>query len=688
MNSKFLILIFALFIGVNSFAQDVKKYTTHIVKNGETLKTIAKKYDCKVKELKDLNPDVDEDNLVTNTTLVVPRLANSKTDVKDEKTKSDTIKYHTVEEGNTLFSIAKKYNVTLFALRDANNLKDNNITVGSKLIIPAAETFMVTPVHQKLGYYEVQKGDTKYSIAQKHNISVEELDNINPNQSAELKEHDVLWVPLIEKETKISEVSQSEQDTTYVYHVVKDKENVFRIAVLYDVSQEEIETLNPEAVKMLRPGMLLKIPGKKKDKLVTHFVDKGDTLYGIARKYNVSEADLYALNPTLKETGLKFDTTIYIKPKGYLTPLPQDKSINSSEPVRVSFLLPIMTDKNISYRVNSEDSKIRFIVTDFYLGAQLAIDKLKSEGLDIDYHVYDTKNSETAVKELAKIDAVKNSHLIIGPLYFENAVALADELKDVPIVYPLYSKKQDNAIRENLIKVGINNNDSKEVLYDYIYRRYTGQKIFTVTDQKDSNKIDADSFEQFMKGKNIKTERLEFGNIPTDSEALTIYKDSLNTKLNIENQHFIVLFSDAKNYNSDVLKLLAERNKVTPIRLFSLNYLENASQDVNALKELEWTFPEIQFENTKSTEAVNFKKAFNDKNFAYPGTFAFTGYDVTYDMIKRMSQGNFYINLQNRETNGLFQAFNYNRTYEPEFVNHGIMLLKLNKDLRYEQVSN
>jgi len=82
----------------------------------------------------------------------------------------------------------------------------------------------------------------------------------------ELQENQYIWVPSkeIEVNDEVKDSFQQEQDPSFIYHVVKEGEGLFRIAVLYSTTQEEIEKLNPEAVKLLRPGMLLKIPGKKK----------------------------------------------------------------------------------------------------------------------------------------------------------------------------------------------------------------------------------------------------------------------------------------------------------------------------------------------------------------------------------------------------------------------------------------
>ena len=125
------------------------------VKKGDTLYSIANKYGITLQELKAIN-DLNNDVLSIGQLLKVPSglsLANS----------------YTVDSGDTLYSIAKKFNTTVPKLKEANNLVNNMLSIGQKLIIPLIEDTT----------YVVKKGDTLYSIARKFNITVDELKRLN-----------------------------------------------------------------------------------------------------------------------------------------------------------------------------------------------------------------------------------------------------------------------------------------------------------------------------------------------------------------------------------------------------------------------------------------------------------------------------------------------------------------------------
>ena len=125
------------------------------VKKGDTLYSIANKYGITLQELKAIN-DLNNDVLSIGQLLKVPSglsLANS----------------YTVDTGDTLYSIAKKFNTTVPKLKEANNLVSNMLSIGQKLIIPLIEDTT----------YVVKKGDTLYSIARNFNITVDELKKLN-----------------------------------------------------------------------------------------------------------------------------------------------------------------------------------------------------------------------------------------------------------------------------------------------------------------------------------------------------------------------------------------------------------------------------------------------------------------------------------------------------------------------------
>ena len=82
---------------------------------------------------------------------------------------------HTVAKGDTLYSLAKKYGVTVDEIRSANSMSGNDLYAGQKLTIPVK----TQPRQITYESYTVKAGDTLYSIARRHEISVEELREIN-----------------------------------------------------------------------------------------------------------------------------------------------------------------------------------------------------------------------------------------------------------------------------------------------------------------------------------------------------------------------------------------------------------------------------------------------------------------------------------------------------------------------------
>jgi LysM repeat protein len=189
-----LLLTFFIFSFVETNAQNARKYTTYVVKPGESLRSIAKKVGCRYKEIKNLNPDVDKKHPRVNTTLVIPNKNYGKPkEKKVAPTKGITI--HIVKEGNTLFGIAKQYNVTLQSLIEANPYAAKGLQPGQKIRIPSIEEFTVKDENEKVVFYKVQKGDTKWRIATIHHISVDDLDKLNPDHIGELKENENILVP-------------------------------------------------------------------------------------------------------------------------------------------------------------------------------------------------------------------------------------------------------------------------------------------------------------------------------------------------------------------------------------------------------------------------------------------------------------------------------------------------------------
>ena len=185
---------------------------------------------------------------------------------------------YTVKKGDSLWKIASKYNTTVEKLKSANNLKTNTLSVGQKLVIPSIS---VSP--EVSDTYIVQKGDSLWSIANKFNMTVSELKNLNNLTNNLLSIGQVL---------KIKDSSNNGK-TTYT---VQKGDSLWVIANKYGITTEELKSYNNLTSNLLSIGQVLKIPQGKTSTENIYTVKKGDSLWTIANRYNTTVEKIKVLN--------------------------------------------------------------------------------------------------------------------------------------------------------------------------------------------------------------------------------------------------------------------------------------------------------------------------------------------------------------------------------------------------------
>lgn len=188
-----------------------------------------------------------------------------------DKTITDT---YIVVKGDTLYSIAKNLDTTVEELKKLNSINNNMLTIGQMLKVPVK----IVDVGDT-DIYQVKEGDTLYSIANKYNISVNELKAINELDSDILSIGQILNVP-----SGLSLVN------TYI---VTKGDTLYSVAKKFDTTIDEIKKLNNLDHNMLSVGQKLLIPIYED---TTYVVTNGDTLYSIARKFNTTVDEIKRLN--------------------------------------------------------------------------------------------------------------------------------------------------------------------------------------------------------------------------------------------------------------------------------------------------------------------------------------------------------------------------------------------------------
>ncbi len=225
-------------------------------------------------------------------------------------------KVYTVKKGDNLWEIAKRFRVDVEELKRINGLKGTDLKPGQKLKIPGASAKVETSDAPKVDYltYRIKKGDTLFSIAKKHGVSVEEIIKINGVSSHSLKVGQVIKIPVRSQrneevvlaskpsieETKSLKTGErltqgeTKGEAKKIYHKVKRGETIFRIARLYNTTVEEIRRLNQLKSHKLKVGQLLLVsiqnPSREDESQGNykyHIVQEGETLYRISLMYNV-----------------------------------------------------------------------------------------------------------------------------------------------------------------------------------------------------------------------------------------------------------------------------------------------------------------------------------------------------------------------------------------------------------------
>jgi LysM repeat protein len=291
------------------------------VKKGDNLFRIAKKFGLSTEELMAMN-GLTSPALKVGQVLVIRRQKTGSTkDVSLSKASASEgpqaqFLEHKVSKGETLFSIAKKYGLSVGEILEANGLTDLTIREGMVLKVPVKAKILEQPkepekpkdiekttektktpskgqeveaepkkplseanderskkrLAERKVYHVVKKGETLASLARKYHTTPEEIKRLNHLRTARLKPGQKLLVK-VEKSEEIrlsfsltSDMFKSSSNEPYVVHRVKEGETLYRISLMYGVSVEEIKLLNGLEDNIILVGQELKIPSQDLEK--------------------------------------------------------------------------------------------------------------------------------------------------------------------------------------------------------------------------------------------------------------------------------------------------------------------------------------------------------------------------------------------------------------------------------------
>jgi LysM repeat protein len=369
-------------------------------------------------------------------------------------------------------------------------------------------------------------------------------------------------------EVPLSATVQMVGDQIYFFHPVRPGQTLYSISRAYGVTQELILSANPDLAHGLRADQIIRIPAS------VHVAEPRETIFGISRQYGLETSQLRALNPALYEKDLQIGQRLYIpglkaeqdlaskqqatrdsgpvpKPddkreppaEGYLfIPEIRKEKIQEAftgcpeamhkDKYHVALLIPLFLEEmEATLNTAMEEMAFRpgqmpdqsllpqnhtsFSFIPYYQGVIVALDSIRSRGMDVTLHVFDVGLDVSQAYRLTRENQLKGMDLIIGPFYrapMEHIAAFALQ-NDIPVVSPLHADKSQLYRFPNLFKVTPSMDLMLNNLARYIATQYPDEHIILVHNDQPQTRELISGFRQ---------------NLQSDIHFVSDYTDSIN----------------------------------------------------------------------------------------------------------------------------------------------------------------
>lgn len=573
----------------------------------------------------------------------------------------------------------------------------------------------------------VKKGQTIFSIAKAYEIAVEVIYESNPESVNGIQPENILKIPKSplkksqKQEIKELPKPQLPKEDGFIFHVVKEKETLFGIAKQYSTTIEIIFEYNKDAEKGIFPGNILKIPlteintfkkekplkdslpkeiktekkseSAAKDTFLIHEVQVGETMYSLTKLFQTNTQKLIQWNPELSE-GLKAGQKIKIwigdgmskilSPEVISKEIKNDKKISvlpqKKDVYNVALIMPLylydVDDIQFSEsdRKSSKDFK-PFNYIQFYEGLLIALDSLKKEGLHAKLWVYDSASDSIRLTQITKKPEFEKMDLIIGPFFSRNAGIITSfaQNKGIRVVLPFIQKDENTFTGDKCFFVTPSIKSTQYSLAKFFVDSFPESNVLIIHNNRVEDNMQAKHLKNGIANysQNNPLNTLSVVDIIYNEKGFSGLRDALVAGKNN------VVVVDLKNEAqlSSLVNLLNKIRENYKIQLVaSSDWKKFSSLDIDYLVNLNFHMYTASFVDYRNQDVKNFVFAFREKYKTEPSMLAFQGYDIaSYFLNAMLKYGvNFEYNWQGYYSTTMQSDFEFISTsdaYENVFIN-------------------
>ena len=621
-----------------------------------------------------------------------------------------------VKTKETIFGIAKKFNITQDELKQYNPSINNGLKKDFVLLLPVSlidsrKNNNSTIQQSNPFVHIVKKGETLYGLSKTYGVSQEDIIANNPQVRAGLKLGQEIVIP--QPSVKESANEQLNMEGNVLYHTIKQGETLYRLSKNYNISIENILKLNPGvSPENFKIGTVIKIVAnapktEKRETTVTvmesYIAETGDNLKKIAKRTGVDIDDLEDANPNVGKvkTGMtiqipvaKTDSVDVVVSEGNEYELQHNDSerikeiydsihyLNSSKSINVALMLPFMLN-------NSVETKQSKLYTEFYKGFLLALKDVNERYNDneINVYTYDTEGTTDKLMSILSIDEVKEMDLIFAPDVLEQLDSISSFSKSNGIyVVNTFSVKDENYDNNPyMFQINIPQDNMYADVCDWISKDFKDYEVVFIHKKGNAKKDIADNLKGYLEQERRTVKEVEYSSVLTCEELLEV--------VNVNEKTLFIPTSGTKASLSQMIPALKKLKDENPMMESAVVgypewsvYMEDWKQDFHTINAHFYSRVFVD-EKAKDFEKFNseYLKWYGEDLIESTPCFGYLGYDTGKYFLSEMCKNGKDFNQNSSEYVGLQSSFEFDRINSwSGFVNQALYLVHFTSNDKIE----